>query len=586
MRYGIIGNCKTSALIDDQGSIEWCCFPNFDSPSCFAGILDANGGSFQVSLPKPAQVRQSYLPSTNILETEIDDGENAFAVIDFMPRYRDGNEYRHPVEIHRVLKPLRGKPMVRVSFFPRLNYARGATEVKCRTSVITASNGLESLFLYSSLPLDGIANGEFLPLETDHYLLLAYHEKIDPPSMAYVREQFDKTKGYWENWSSRCRLPARYADAVLRSALALKLMTFEETGAIIAAPTTSLPEIIHEGRNWDYRYCWLRDASLVLEALKSIGHFEEASAFIHFLLRIFESKQTKVQIVYGIDGRGDLEEKILSHLKGYKNSSPVRIGNNACHTQQNDIFGEMLNTLYLYYFHYEIEKMTDDVWSLVKFLVNTIAREWHLQDAGIWEFRHQKAHFTFSKVLAWVAADRGIKIAGKIGKGYARANWGPIAEEIRKDIEAKGWREDMGAFTQFYQSPNYDASLLLMQRYGFLQKDDPRWIATVRSCEKSLVKNGFAFRYTSADDFGKPKNAFIVASLWMAKALASIGDVAGAERLFENILERRNHLGLLSEDVDPDTGELLGNFPQTYSHMAVINTAHLLDRSGEKKEPS
>ncbi|MBI2067102.1 MAG: glycoside hydrolase family 15 protein, partial [Deltaproteobacteria bacterium] len=537
-------------------SIEWCCLPKFDSPSAFARILDAQGGHFQVSLAGAARISQVYLPQTNILQTEFDDGENAFALLDFMPRYREGTDYRRPVEIIRILKPLRGRSLLKVSFQPKMNYAQGETSVRKRQAVITASNGLESLFLYSSLPLNGVLTESPLPLEREEYLLLTYHEKIEAPTLVYAHEMFEKTKGYWETWSGHCRLPNLYSETVLRSALTLKLMTYEETGAIIAAPTTSLPEVIGEGRNWDYRYCWLRDASLMLEALKSIGHFEEARAFIHFLLHLFESKQTKVQIVYGIGGRADLEEKILSHFKGYKNSSPVRIGNNACHTQQNDIFGEIVNTLYLYYLHYEFEKMPDEVWSLVKFLVNTIARDWHTEDAGIWEFRHRKAHFTFSKTLSWVALDRGIKIAQRLGKDYAVSNWKAIADQIRGEIEEKGWNRSVGSFTQSYGSEHLDVGLLLMERYGFLKKDDPRWIATVRQCEQSLMQNGFAFRYTNADDFGKPKNAFILASLWLAKALYTIGEKDRSRLLFENILSHANHLGLLSEDIDVETGEL------------------------------
>lgn len=573
MRYGIIGNCKTAALVHETGSIDWSCLPNFDSPSTFASLLDPGAGHFQISTPSPFKTTQSYIPSTNILKTRFDDGENAFDVIDFMPRYRDGSAYRHPVEIHRILKPLKGSPAVRISFQSRMNYASGKTLIKLRPSVITASNGLESLFLYSSLPLENIVEERVIPLQQDHFLLLTYHEKIEPPSFKHSWEMFEKTKDYWETWSSHCRLPPLYPEAVLRSALALKLMTYEETGAIIAAPTTSIPEIIGKERNWDYRYCWLRDASLMLEALKGIGHFEEARAFIHFLLKILESKQTKVQIVYGINGRTNLEEKTLDHFKGYKNSGPVRIGNNACHTQQNDIFGEVLNALYLYYIHYQFEKLPDEVWSLTKFLANTTAKEWSTPDAGIWEFRHKKAHFTFSKILSWVALDRGIKIAGAIGKDYAPKIWQPVANAICRDIEEKGWNQEQNAYTQTYHSPNFDVSLLLMHHYGFIDKENPRWVSTVLRCEEALMKNGFVFRYTSADDFGQPKNAFIVASFWLATALHTIGEKERGRHLFEKILSHANHLGLLSEDIDPDTGELLGNFPQAYSHMALIHTA-------------
>ncbi|MBI2346445.1 MAG: glycoside hydrolase family 15 protein [Deltaproteobacteria bacterium] len=576
MRYGLIGNCKTCALIHETGAIDWCCLPNFDSPSAFARLLDPAGGTFQITLAGSCQLRQSYLPSTNILQTEFDDGENAFVLIDFMPRYREGEAHCRPVEIHRLLRPLRGHPVVRITYQPRLNYARGETVVKVREGVIVAMNALEDIFLYSDLPLEGILADQPVPLTMDHYCILTYHEKLSMPTIGYALDMLDKTKTYWDAWANYCRLPAFGQDAALRSALTLKLMTFEDTGAIIAAPTTSLPEALNEGRNWDYRFCWLRDASLLLEALKRIGHFGEAKAFIHFLLRLFESKQTKTQIVYSIDARSNLEEEILPHLKGYRDSGPVRIGNNAWHTKQNDIFGEILHTLYLFYVTYQFEPMNDEVWALVRFLVNTIAREWATEDAGIWELRRQTAHFTFSKVLSWVALDRGIKIAEKLGKTYAAESWRPIAAAIHQDIEAKGWNADVGAFTQAYGSSHFDASLLLLERYGFLKRHDPRWIATVRLSETALACNGFTFRYTNPDDFGRPKNAFIVASFWLAKALASIGEDARARTIFERVVAHANPVGLLSEGVDPVTGELFGNFPQAYSHMALINTAMVL----------
>jgi GH15 family glucan-1,4-alpha-glucosidase len=578
VRYGLIGNCKTAALVHENGSIDWCCLPNFDSPSAFASLLDPGGGRFAVRLKGGTKTRQSYLPETNILQTEFDDGQNAFVAIDFMPRYREGEAYRYPVEIHRLLKPLRGNPEIEVVFEPKLNYALGETRTESAAGAIRAVNGLEDLFLYSSLDPESLLASQPIALKKDEFLLLAYHEKIVPPTIGYSLELFEKTKAYWEGWSRSCRLPALYPDAVLRSALVLKLLTFEETGAIIAAPTSSLPEIVGESRNWDYRYCWMRDSSLMLESLKSIGHFKEARAFIHFLLRIFESKQTEVQIVYGIDGRKDLTERTLSYWRGYKDSRPVRIGNAACETRQNDIFGEMLNTIYLHYFYYEFAPMTDDVWSLVRFLVNTVVKEWSLRDAGIWEFRRRKAHFTFSKVLSWVAVQSGAKIAKRLGKTHAAERWLGIAEKIRRDIEKKAWNPKIGAFTQAYGSDTLDASLLLMNRYGFLAKDDPRWISTVRKCEESLIRNGFVFRYVSEDEFGWPKTALVACSLWMVKALTSIGEREKAVRLFENVLAHANHLGLLSEDFDPETGSLTGNFPQSYSHMAVINAAHLLSQ--------
>jgi GH15 family glucan-1,4-alpha-glucosidase len=418
--------------------------------------------------------------------------------------------------------------------------------------------------------------GEPIVLDGDQYLLLTYHEKLDPPNLTYVIEMFEKTREHWEAWSGECRLPSVWTDQVLRSAITLKLLTYESTGAMVAAATTSLPEIVGEGRNWDYRYCWLRDSSLVLEALKGVGHFEEARGFIGFLLNLLESKQSKVQILYRVDGSTDLDEKTLPHLRGYRGSTPVRIGNNACRTRQNDIFGEILNSVHLYYHHYELERMPREVWSMVKFLVSTVVRDWATRDAGIWEFRHSPRHFTHSKMLSWVALDRGVQIARRVGREATASEWAPIADTIREDILRRGWKPRIGSFTQTYGGKALDISLLQATRYGFLDPADERWIGTVRSCEQSLCRDGIVLRYTNPDDFGTPRNGFVLASFWMAKALHTIGERGKAMDMAGTALARANHLGLLSEDVDARTGELLGNFPQAYSHMAVINTANLL----------
>jgi len=300
---------------------------------------------------------------------------------------------------------------------------------------------------------------------------------------------------------------------------------------------------------------------------------------VRFLLGVFESKQTKVQIAYRIDGSHDLDEEILPHLAGYRDSRPVRIGNAASRTRQNDIFGEVLNTIYLYSFRYELEPMTEEMWSLVKFMVRTSAREWANRDAGIWEYRHRRRHFTHSKILSWVAVDRGAEMATRVGHTGLAREWKSVAQTIHADILQRGWSQKIGAFTQAYRSQALDISILQAERFGFIEPSDPRWISTVRACEKALGRNGFTMRYTSADDFGVPRSAFIIASLWMVKALDVIGEHESARASFERVLGCANHLGLLSEDVDTQTGELLGNFPQAYSHMALINAAHQLSRS-------
>jgi GH15 family glucan-1,4-alpha-glucosidase len=579
MRYGIIGNCNTAALVHETGAIDWCCLPRFDSASIFAAILDPAGGTFKVAPARPSRVHQSYLHATAILRTEFDDGESAFALTDFMPRYHDGRAWQKPLEIHRVLTPLRGRPVVQIQFHPRLDYARNRTTVMQRDGVLEVTNALEDVFLYSSMDLARVMSGEPIEISDEEWLVLSYHEKLVPPNLGYVRDMTERTRLQWEEWARGCHLPAEWSEQVLRSAITLKLLIYEDTGAMVAAATTSLPETVGEVRNWDYRFCWLRDSSLVLEAMARIGQFQEMKGFVNFLLQIFESKQTKVQILYRVDGSPDLEEEILSHLQGYRESKPVRIGNAASRTRQNDIFGEVINTIHLYYVKYQLEPMPEDMWSLVKFMVRTSAREWATRDAGIWEYRHRRRHFTHSKLLSWVAVDRGADIASRLGRTSVASEWGPVARAIREDILARGWSPRVGAFTQAYGSQALDVAILQASRFGFLDVTDPRWISTVRACERSLCRNGYTFRYTSADDFGVPRSAFIVATLWMAKALDTIGDHAAARTIFEHMLSRANHLGLLSEDVDIESGELLGNFPQAYSHMAIINTAHQLSRS-------
>ncbi len=581
MRYGIIGNCKSAALVHENSSIDWLCLPNFDNPSIFAKVLDEEGGHFRIVPKTEGRIRQSYLPETNVLRTEFDDGPNAFAVVDYMPRHRVADRYWHPPEVHRILEPIRGCPQFRVQFFPRLNYAAGVTTLDIQGNMACARHGQEDVFLYASFPLDQVLGNGCYRLERPEFFLLSYHEHLAAPDIAGVLEERAKTETYWRTWSSRCRLPAVAPEAVLRSALTLKLMTFQETGAIIAAPTTSLPEIVGEGRNWDYRYCWLRDASLMLEALASVGHYEEAEAFLNFLLNVLESKQSRVQILYRIDGGTHLEERVLPHLRGFRNSPPVRVGNAAATQRQNDVFGEVLEALYQYSQARGVDQLAAGHWSLVKFLVRTIAEQWREEDSGIWEYRNRKAHFTFSKVLSWVALDRGARIARFLGKEQLVSEWESLAQQIREEILAKAWRANLQSFTQSYESDVLDVALLRMQGLGFLESADPQWISTVRRCAADLLRDGFGFRYTAPDDFGRPKNSFVLASFWIAKALVSIGEISRAEEIFEKVLAHANHLGLLSEHIDPENGELLGNFPQAFSHMALINTANLLAASRE-----
>jgi alpha,alpha-trehalase len=575
----LIGNCCTAALVKETGSIDWCCMPYFDSPSVFGQILDAEiGGCTTIEPVGEYTTKQKYLDKTNILETIFTSKQGKFVVYDYMPRFKRHKGHWAPPEIHRLIESIAGKPEFVVTFTPRFNYGKERGHLKLHSGGYFSSHGKsDHVFLYTNMPNEAITHGVPVTLTKKLFLNISYHEKVSTPSLTTISHERRKTAQYWREWVSRSKLPKKYRKEVIRSALALKLMAFDKTGAVIAAPTTSLPETVGGERNWDYRYSWLRDASMTLSALNEAGHFQETKDFIRYLLRLFEDRTKPVQIVYGIDYRTELKERILPHLSGYKNSKPVRVGNAAYKMGQHDIFGEVLHTLALYYLEHQCEPVTDEIWSLVKFLTKTVTAEWKLPDNGIWEFRGRREHFLFSKMMAWVALDRAIAFGTHLKKPNQVERWQVERDTIFSDIMEKGWHPRAKAFTQSYGIPNLDASTLLMPAYGFLPADHPKMRATIESSYKRLVKKGFTFRYTNKDDFGVPKNAFAICSFWMMDCLHAIGKTKEAVAMFEQMLSCTNHVGLMAEDVNITTHELCGNFPQAYSHCAIIHTAFGLD---------
>ncbi|HQK37925.1 MAG TPA: glycoside hydrolase family 15 protein, partial [Bacteroidales bacterium] len=420
--YGVIGNGRTSALVSRYGSIDWCCLPDFDSPSVFAALLDKEkGGSCSVKLAGTYRVSQHYFDKTNILVTTFDDGTNKFELIDFMPRYKtDDDKYYTPPEIYRFVRVKQGRPRVAFCYNPRLNYAQGNTIHEINGEFIRSlskSPSLESVYLYSSLDLHKIVQCEEFDLEGDNFLLISYHQKAIPIDIDRVYIEYQRTKVYWLNWVNRSKVFREYNQHIQRSLLVLKLLSYQKTGALVAAVTTSLPESIGKERNWDYRYCWIRDASMTIETLIRCGHFNAARRFMNFITNVIRSKEEGFQIMYGIRYERNLKEKILYHLSGYENSKPVRVGNDAYKQVQHDIYGFLMDILYQY-FHYfsgtldEVEEM----WSITKNIVRHVGLAWNQPDSGIWEFRGIKRHFVFSKVLSWVALDRAIKIAHLLKK--------------------------------------------------------------------------------------------------------------------------------------------------------------------------
>ena len=579
LNYGIIGNCKSSALINEDSSIDWCCLPQFDSSAIFCKIIDNHiGGSFKIEADESYIITQQYINNTAIVRTNFKNEKNEFEVLDFMTRYKlDDQNFYSPPEIQRLIKPIKGLPKIKVLYNPTLEYANGKTKTYEKEDFIVSvfdEASYETLFLYTDIEKKKILENKEFELSKSVYLNLSYNEKIDLPSLSKSEEELKKTQEYWLNWCKKSPSFKLYNKEITRSSITLKLLTFEKTGAVLAAATTSIPETIGEVRNWDYRFCWIRDASMVIKIIAKLGHQRIVKNFIDFIVNLIPNKNEKLQIMYGIDGQKTLTEKILKHLSGYKNSKPVRIGNAAYIQKQNDIYGILVDAI-----HFQIEKFKDisykheQLWSIVKSVVWVVEKNWKKPDKGIWEFRNEDQHFTFSKLLCWVAIDRAIKISNLIKNGRKSEKWKILREEIKNDIHLNAWNPKIKAFTQSYGSDFLDASVLLMESYGFIDCKDPKYIDTVKAIERELLFDGLLFRYKNNDDFGEPKSSFTVCTFWYINSLFKIGEETKAKNLFDQLLSNSNHMGLFSEDLDFKTKKMLGNFPQAYSHLALIETA-------------
>ncbi len=455
--YGIIGNCTSAALVSADCSIEWLCLPFFDSPSVLGCILDRNkGGYFKISAVNPVSVTQSYVYHTPILKTVFTTKEGIFEVRDYMPRFTVYNSDVYcPSEIHRNIHLIKGNPKLRVEFCPRPNYGLSGADISNRGEYIKAASmqgEYNSYYLYSNLGLEDIIKGNEIELKESSYFLLSYHEKLDPVTLERIFVEYERTKSYWMHWIFRTKLPERYKEMVIRSVITLKLLMYQRTGAVIAAPTTSLPEIIGKDRNWDYRYCWIRDASMIIDLYARMGHEHSAARYINFILNRMLLKNDNIAVMYGINGEQDLEEKELKHLDGYEGSKPVRIGNDAYRQKQNDIYGQLIETIYTSFIvnPHGISRIDEEVWTVVRSLANKAAVVWNEADCGIWERRGQPRHFVHSKLMNWVAMDRAAKIASFINKPDHAKGFLRTAEEIKADILKNGWDEKLQSVVMFY----------------------------------------------------------------------------------------------------------------------------------------
>ena len=598
--YGIIGNMRTAALVGMNGSIDWLCVPSFDSPSVFAAILDdQKGGRFEIA-PREDGIRtkQFYWPETNVLVTRFLSPEGIGEIEDFMPVGLPRESHWHDQLVRRV-KVTRGTLAFRMRCHPAFDYARMPHRSTIEEHGAVFESDALSLGLASSVPLSSHERGahaEFVLQEGQEAVFvlrpLEAEEKCRRcPSEAETQELFEHTVNYWHRWLSKCTYIGRWRETVYRSALTLKLMTFEPTGAIVASPTCSLPETIGGGRNWDYRYTWIRDAAFTLYGLLRIGFAEEAQGFMQWLdARSGEVEADgSMQIVYRIDGGHDLTEQTLDHLDGYRGSRPVRIGNGAYRQLQLDIYGELFDSLYLY--NKYVMPIGYDAWTRIRRRLNWLCDNWQQPDEGIWEVRGGRHHFVYSKLMCWVAMDRGLRLADKRSFPGDQDRWQRARDQIYEEIMSKGWSQKRQAFVQHYDSDSLDASNLIMPLVFFMAPNDPRMLSTLKAINRSpkaggLVSDGLVYRYdseTGEDGLHGREGTFTMCSFWLVEALTRAGQIdpaklAEARQLFERVLGHANHVGLYAEEIG-DSGEALGNFPQAFTHLALISAAFNLDRA-------
>ena len=582
--YALIGDCETAALVSREGSIDWLCWPGFCSTACFAALLGTQQNGYWHICPAGTgwKTSRTYRKHTLILETTFETETGAVRLIDFMP-VRERNS-----DLVRIVEGVRGSVDLHMALSLRFDYGRTVPWVTAIDDGIRAIAGPSLAVLHSSVPVHGEnlhTAAEFTVREGERaWFTLTYGESFRPdPRPIDPEHALRDTEYFWTRWTSHLHYTGDYADAVERSAITLKAMTFRPTGGMVAAITTSLPEAIGGPRNWDYRYCWLRDTTFTLLAMTNGGFFDEAAAWQDWLLRAIAGSPDQVQIMYGLKGERELVEWEVDWLPGYENSRPVRIGNGAAGQIQLDIYGELLDT----FFHalHGLGRHTSDDFRVLMLLLKNLEKVWQEPDEGIWETRGGRRQFTYSKVMAWVAFDRALLIADKLGCEAPIKQWEELRDAIHAEICSKAFDTEMNSFVQFYGAKNLDASLLLMPLVGFLPASDPRIRGTVEAVERELMHGGFVQRYDTAafhDGLPPGEGVFLACSFWMVSALKAIGRIDDSRRLFDRLLHLRNDLGLLSEEYDVDCRRLVGNFPQAFSHIALVNAA--FDLAHEDKQ--
>jgi GH15 family glucan-1,4-alpha-glucosidase len=593
--YGLIGDMHGSALVSSDGSIDWCCMPRFDSPALFSRTLDSNkGGFYKLAPAKISSSTRRYLPNTNVLETSFTTSTGTGVLIDFMPVHRHVIMSRESLEVTdsqrvvRILHCTKGRLDFEMDCYPKFDYGTIVPHASLSSPTTgMAHGGSEEVSVYCSSQLtvvnDGfrsrgvIFEGEKIYSTVSNQV--SFSRRSEPLTPAELDEELADTTAFWEDWAAQCTFQGEHREAVLRSALTLKALTYAPSGALVAAPTTSLPEVIGGERNWDYRYTWIRDATFAIYALSIIGYTGEARAFKNWLEWSTSGRARDLQVMYGLGGERRLTETKIPELEGYMNSKPVRIGNGAYDQFQLDIYGEIMDSAHI--FRKFGGAVDADYWEYLRRVVNFVIDHWREPDEGIWETRGGRQHFVFSKVMCWVAMDRAIKAATDLKLPGDIEAWEKVRDEICNDVMSKGYSQERQAFVQSYGSDNLDAANLMLPLVGFIPATDPMMRSTIKAIQKELTnKQGFVYRYRKFDDgLNGSEGSFIICTFWLADNLIHLGQIDEARVLLDSLLNCANDLGLLSEEYDSATGNMLGNFPQAFSHLALINTAVQLQQA-------
>jgi GH15 family glucan-1,4-alpha-glucosidase len=588
--YGLIGDMQTAALVSRDGAVDWLCLPRFDSASCFAALVgDERHGSWRLA-PADAVSGSSrrYRPGTLVLETDFETADGAVRVIDFMPRRVEG-----PPRLMRLVEGLRGRVPMRMELSPRPDYGSITPWVEPAPDGAHATAGPDAFRLSTAVPLqvsDGSVSADFVITEgARERFTLSWHVSFEEtPPVEDADSALARTEAWWRSWSDRCAYEGPYRDEVMTSLRVLKAMTYEATGGLVAAPTTSLPEDVGGVRNWDYRYCWLRDSVLALEALLTGGYTDEALGFRDWMARAGTGDPTKAQIMYGISGERRLTEFELGDLPGYEGSKPVRVGNAASEQFQLDVYGEIVGAFFLASEH--VGQVDERRWPRWRTLLEYVESIWGEPDDGIWETRGPRRHFTHSKVMAWVVFDRAVRVVERFGLDAPLDRWRQVRDEIHQEVCVRGYDAERRTFTQYYGSTELDASVLTIPLVGFLPGSDERVTGTIDAIREELGRDGFVSRYSTAEtDDGLPgdEGQFLACSFWLVSALAMNGRDGEARALFERLVGLANDLGLLAEEYDVKRGRQVGNFPQAFSHLTLIGAAHAIAEaeSGTTKDP-